>query len=323
MSTTQKPLKPSEAKTPAKLANPLPLVTREGETIEVAKANTALLPSINAAMAIDAYQGNLLGRDASLVGLVAGLRGAFKEVEGGDLRNLEAMLIGQATALQTIFTSLARRAANQERLPQYQAFLGLALKAQAQSRATISALVELKYPRQATFVKQANIAHGPQQVNNGAAGGIAHEEQVQPEQSKLLEQGHANIITPQLDARAAQTAERSHPAVGAVESINRAKKPRGQSARRTQPVQGGPAVPTAPVHQGNEPTHARAKKPDSVTAPKEPLSDDEAFEAEFERQLDRQEKAFNVRNAAIVKTGKYIPPSDIELEVEAWLSQYC
>ena len=45
----------------------------------------------------------------------------------------------------------------------------MALKAQAQIRATNSALVDLKYPRQATFVKQANIAHGPQQVNNGTA----------------------------------------------------------------------------------------------------------------------------------------------------------
>jgi hypothetical protein len=42
------------------------------------------------------------------------------------------MLVSQATALQTIFTSLARRAAVQEQLRHYEAFLGLALKAQAQ-----------------------------------------------------------------------------------------------------------------------------------------------------------------------------------------------
>ena len=81
----------------------------------------------------------------------------------------------------------------------YGAFLGLALKAQAQSRATISALVDLKYPRQATFVKQANIAHGPQQVNNGGAAGAdpaqltqaqAHGKQSATEQNKLLEEDH-------------------------------------------------------------------------------------------------------------------------------------
>ena len=44
--------------------------------------------------------------------------------------------------------------------------MNLALKAQAQSRATIQALTELKYPKQATFVKQANIANGHQLINN-------------------------------------------------------------------------------------------------------------------------------------------------------------
>ena len=193
------------------------------------RSRLALSPSLNGAAVIEAYQANVMGKDTDMEGLVLGLRDTFKEVKGGDLHTLEAMLIGQATALQTIFTSLARRAANQERLPQYQAFLGLALKAQAQSRATISALVELKYPKQATFVKQANIAHGPQQVNNGAdeSARIAHAEQAQPQQNELLEHQNANVITPRVDTRAAQTPERSHPALGTVEQVHRAAKPRG------------------------------------------------------------------------------------------------
>ncbi len=229
MATTKKPAKQSGTKTLAPAANPLPIEAREGEAIERALANAAIKPSTNAALAIHAYQGNLVGSDASLAGLIDRLRKTFTEASGGDLRTLEAMLIGQATALQTIFTSLARRAANQERLPHYQTFLGLALKAQAQSRATISALVELKYPKQATFVKQANIAQGPQQVNNGAApaDGIAHAEQTQPQRNELLEHQHGNIITPRLDTRAAQTSEPSHPALGTVEQVHRAKEPRG------------------------------------------------------------------------------------------------
>ena len=107
------------------------------------------------------------------------------------------MLISQATALQTIFTSLAGRAQMQEYQKNLESFLGLALKAQAQSRATLSALVDLKYPRQATFVRQANIANGPQQVNNGAAAGDdsaqyaqarTRVEKSEPEQNKLLAQ---------------------------------------------------------------------------------------------------------------------------------------
>lgn len=46
-------------------------------------------------------------------------------------------------------------------------YLRLGLKAQAQCRATIQTLSEMKNPRPVAFVKQANIANGPQQVNNG------------------------------------------------------------------------------------------------------------------------------------------------------------
>lgn len=199
------------------------------------KARMALLPSVNGAAVIEAYQANVIGKDADINVMIDRLRETFKDVKDGDLHTLEAMLISQATALQTIFTSLARRASTQERLPQYQAFLGLALKAQAQSRATISALVDLKYPRQATFVKQANIAHGPQQVNNGGAAGIdpeqyaqapAHGKETEPEQNKLLEADHGQPRQ-RMDTRAAQKAERSYQALETVEQVHRAKKPRG------------------------------------------------------------------------------------------------
>ena len=165
------------------------------------KANAALMPSINSALVIEAYQGNLLGKDPDLMTLVDGLNDTFKEVNAGDMHKMEAMLISQATALQTIFTSLARKAQSQEYLKNYESFLGLALKAQAQSRATITALVDLKYPRQATYVKQANIAHGAQQVNNGTApqqicDQYAHThapaKEIENPQNKLLER--ARII---------------------------------------------------------------------------------------------------------------------------------
>lgn len=112
--------------------------------------------------------------------------GEFEVAIGG---GIWVAIGAQATTLQTVFSSLARRAANQEHLRQYETFMGLALKAQAQSRATISALVDLKFPRQATFVKQANIAHGPQQVNNETTtpGGIAHAEEKQRLPNELLE----------------------------------------------------------------------------------------------------------------------------------------
>jgi len=217
----------TQSKKPASNPKALNLTRPPGQTEAQALSRAALRPSINGASVIEAYQVNLMGADVDLSELAAGLNDTFKRVEDGDLSTLEAMLVAQATALQTMFASLARRAATQEHLRQYETFMGLALKAQAQSRATITARVDLKYHRQATFVKQANIAHGPQQVNNGpgAAGAIAHMEQEKREPNKLLQADHGQPGG-RMDTRAAQAAKRSHQAVEAVESVHRAKKSR-------------------------------------------------------------------------------------------------
>lgn len=164
------PVSPKGGKqaTPPKDPQTLTLGQKEGDTFQQTKAKMATKASLNAVMVVNAYQGNIMGKDVDISELVVTMETTIKEVNGGDLSEMEAMLVGQATTLQTMFTSLAQRAANQEYLKQYQTYMVLALKAQAQSRATISALVDLKYPKQAaTFVKQANIANGPQQVNNG------------------------------------------------------------------------------------------------------------------------------------------------------------
>ena len=91
-------------------------------------------------------------------------------VRAGALSGLEATLISQAVTLDMIFNEMARRAAADmdNGLNATDTFLRLGLKAQAQCRATLQTLAELKNPQPVAFVKQANIAHGPQQVNNGA-----------------------------------------------------------------------------------------------------------------------------------------------------------
>ena len=225
----------AKAKPAAADPNALQVVRTPEQTSAQAIARTALRPSINGASVVKAYQGNLLGKDVDLAELVDGLSDSCRRVKDGDLSTLEAMLVSQATALQTIFTSLARRAQEQQYQKNLEAFLGLALKAQAQSRATISALVDLKYPRQATFVKQANIAHGPQQVNNGAVAGAdpeqyaqarTHAEKSALEQNKLLEAEHGQPGQ-RMDTRAAQEAEQSYQTVETLEPVHRAKKPRG------------------------------------------------------------------------------------------------
>lgn len=200
-----------------------------GESDAEFLGRAAMGPAMNALAVIDTFKGNVMGKDVDILAMLDTLQNSMREVKDGDLSSLEAMLVAQATALQTIFTSLAVRASNQERLPQYQTFLGLALKAQAQSRATISALVDLKYPRQATFVRQANIAHGPQQVNNGmphdTPGQASCAKEETPEKSKLLEEtSHGST---NLDTRATPAARRSDKTMAAMGKVHRPKKRKG------------------------------------------------------------------------------------------------
>ena len=188
------------------------------------KAKLATMPSVNAATVIHAYQGNIAGKDVDMSELVFNLQETFKASKEGDLSRLENMLIGQATALQTIFTSLARRAQQQEYQKHFESFLVLALKAQAQSRSTIQAVVDLKYPRQVSFVKQANISLGHQQVNNAPKCGDTTQADFRGEKSeslqdKLLED--ANCERTEMDTRAARAAGRSDKKVEALGTLNR------------------------------------------------------------------------------------------------------
>ncbi len=189
-----------QAATPPSDPKALPIEVEDADDFprEIAKACTR--PSINAAIVVDAFQSNILGKGVNLSELVDDLETKAKEVTDGNLSMMEAMLVGQATALQTMFTHLARRASNQEHMSQYQAFMSLAFKAQAQSRATISTLIDLKYPKQAaTFVRQANISSGHQQINNRAmseqyAHAHAQAGNAQSEPNKLLEVRHGQRL---------------------------------------------------------------------------------------------------------------------------------
>lgn len=212
-----------------------------GDTEGMAKAKAALSPSINAAIATDSYQRNLLGDDVALMDLADVLTIQAKQVQAGDLSGLEAMLVGQATALQSIFTSLVRRAQIQTQQKNLEAFLSLGLKAQAQSRATVQALVELKYPRQVAFVKQTNVTHGLQQVNNGASfppasRTYAHVNENQTQQTELLEDG-TNGGT-YLDTGTTKAAGRGDTALETVGAVYGTDKYRGQGKGITQRRQG-------------------------------------------------------------------------------------
>lgn len=179
--------------------------------------------------------------DLEMQTLYDDIHSSVKSVQDGNVKGLEAMLVGQAKSLQTMFVSMARRANRQEYLKQYSTYMNLALKAQAQSRATIQALVELKYPRQVIVTQQANIANGHQQVNNGVAqSGLSeqyahtgtHAGKNQSDTNKLLEtnneQSQAIDNHPQrLDTRAAQNPIAGHTPMETVGAVNRSKNKRG------------------------------------------------------------------------------------------------
>lgn len=155
--------------------------------------------------------------DLDLSELIGELRVKVEKVQSGDLTGMEAMLVGQAHSLQTIFVSLARRASSQEYIKNYGMFMSLALKAQSQSRATIQALTELKYPKQVAFVKQANISHGHQQVNN-AYDNHAHAKKNSNQPNELLE---VNNGSKTMDITAAKTASGTNPAMATVATKHR------------------------------------------------------------------------------------------------------
>jgi hypothetical protein len=75
------------------------------------------------------------------------------------------MLTAQAHTLDAIFNSLAQRAALNmgEYIQACETYLKLALRAQSQCRTTWEALATIKNPPVMGYVRQANIAHGPQQ----------------------------------------------------------------------------------------------------------------------------------------------------------------
>lgn len=229
MAKTQKTGKepPQGEKLPAPGANP-----ERGKAL----ANIVVSGSFNAAAVVQPFQRNLIGEEVTAEALIAELRDRLATMQAGDMTHVESMLLSQATALQTIFASLARRTAGQEYLKNYQTFLTLALKAQAQSRATLEALIELKLPRHPpTFVKQANIAHGPQQVNNGGAPATppARPEQAQDAPNKLLEANHGPM-----DTGVQAAAGRGNPKMEAMGAVNRSEDRRGQGARVAQCVEG-------------------------------------------------------------------------------------
>ncbi len=186
-----------------------------------ATANLALQPNVSAAAVISQYSATFGGLDIKAVS--DSLSETINQVWDGNMKTCEAMLFAQAQALQTIFMSLSCRAANQDFIGHRETYLKLALKAQNQCRTTLETLSNIKNPP-VIFAKQANIAHGHQQVNNGISADESpsslRAEKNKTDSNELLEQQNEQ----RLDTR--KTGKTSHldSELETVAAVNRSIK---------------------------------------------------------------------------------------------------
>lgn len=159
-------------------------------------AQLAVTPSLQAASTIKRWA-HIVG-DLDISSLIDELRHQAANASGGDLKRQEATLAVQAHTLDAIFNELARKTSAAEYLPQFEAYMRLALKAQSQCRTTIETLAEIKNPKPVAFVQQANIANGPQQVNNvrRALTEASRTENPGNPPNELLEQTHGERLDP-------------------------------------------------------------------------------------------------------------------------------
>lgn len=159
------------------------------------------------------------GKELGVTELLTAMRKAGDETVAGDMGRFERVLTHQFLTLDALFNNLAQRSGRQDSFKGIETLMRLALKAQSQARATAETLALMKNPM--PYIRQANIAHGPQQVNNGTPTS-AGKNQSPP--NELLEHQHGNT----LDIGATATAGRADPAMATVEAQHRTAVRRGK-----------------------------------------------------------------------------------------------
>ena len=157
------------------------------------------------------------------------------QVQDGNNAHVVGLLLAQALALNSIFTRLAVKASEVDELDgsrQMETYLRLSLKAQAQSRATLEAVLAVGNPP-VLFANQANVAFGPQQVNIGvaptgtvavAAHETAHSGNQELAPNEVLEMTDGKRVEP----GAAGPTGRSDSSMVPMETVNRTAERHGQ-----------------------------------------------------------------------------------------------
>jgi len=189
------------------------LIVAKGASDEETARNYAafyLSPELAAGRAIAKTVPPQLNGPLDLVAVCDELRSHAEAITRGDLSRPEAMLTGQAQALESLWVRLLERAMEQKHAEHHDQLMRLALKAQAQSVRTLEVLAAIKQPP-VVFATQANVTTGPQQVNN--APPRARKVRTRPTQ---LSRGSDELLQNNRAARAAVPADPPLEAVGEV-----------------------------------------------------------------------------------------------------------
>lgn len=178
-----------------------------------------LTPEMNAAKMILAFNSK---SSLDINEIMEELRRHNEALNNGDLTVAESMLLNQAQSLQAMFVHYAQKAQQEDCLAKSQILMTLAFKAQAQSRAALQALADVKFPKQATFIRQANIAN-QQQVNNAApennSFARAEKNQESNQSNELLERQYGKRV----DTGAARTTSNIDQDLETMGALNRSK----------------------------------------------------------------------------------------------------
>ena len=185
--------KPKAAKAPIKTGpnNALGIAKGDDETEAQAIARSVLAPSFRHAMVTGQLLKSQFAGSENSPGTgdyADAFRARGNRAAKGDLEFASRMLAAQASTLDTIFAEMARRMAVNmgEFLPSTETYARIALKAQANSRATLEALAKLHQPREQT-VRHVHVNEGGQAV---IADQFHHHTGGQ-ENGKSIEQPHA------------------------------------------------------------------------------------------------------------------------------------
>lgn len=157
---------------------PLPAEADAAAKQRAAEASAAMKPSFRHSLVGGTLAHNTTGFETMVwKEAMAAYDAASADIGGGDLTRASNMLTAQALTLDAVFTELLSRASNN--IGKYpdamERYMRLALKAQAQSRATIEALARMQQPRE-QIIRHVHVNEGGQaivadQVTIGGPGG--------------------------------------------------------------------------------------------------------------------------------------------------------